>query len=317
MTFSLTEWSGFDSRNHVDFYVSFPPPGVFGGTLGNLGKAFTAFIRYFSMSLISFISGLSWISPSCSRRNLANTNPGAGLVSRVSLSKRGYLRSTPIMSFSPCFKKRKDSCSFCHPTISLSHWAGRSKFGIKLIWPKLWEKLPRCIRVGGNEGGPSGESGRMAITSKNIHKIKHQRERERIRSWLKCTDVSLRPSKQQNVLPETSKTEGGGRPSEFSHLLLELVPGARSGSSPESPLLELLERGRREKGEGGEGEEGEWGWRDRCGIYTPRWSCTLLVWWVTRIVVEEWRECWWYMIRMKANGPIEKNNNPALISNFL
>lgn len=178
MTFSLTEWSGFDSRNHVDFYVSFPPPGVFGGTLGNLGKAFTAFIRYFSMSLISFISGLSWISPSCSRRNLANTNPGAGLVSRVSLSKRGYLRSTPIMSFSPCFKKRKDSCSFCHPTISLSHWAGRSKFGIKLIWPKLWEKLPRCIRVGGNEGGPSGESGRMAITSKNIHKIKHQRERE-------------------------------------------------------------------------------------------------------------------------------------------
>lgn len=114
---------GWTVRNHVDSDVSFPPPGFFDGTSGKLGKAFTAFIHYFSMSLISFISGLSWISPSCSHRNLANTNPGAGLVSRVSLSERGYLSSTPIMSFSPCFKKRKDSCSFCHPTISLSHWS--------------------------------------------------------------------------------------------------------------------------------------------------------------------------------------------------
>lgn len=158
---------------------SFPPPGFFGGTSGKLGKAFTAFIGYFSMSLISFISGLSWISPSCSRRNLANTNPGAGLVSRVSLSERSYLSSTPIMSFSPCFKKRKDSCSFCHPTSPFPTEQRRSKFGIKLIWPKLWEKQPRCIRVGGTEGGPPGKSGRMAITSKNIHKIKHQRERQR------------------------------------------------------------------------------------------------------------------------------------------
>lgn len=264
------------------------------------------------MSLISFISGLSWISPSCSRRNLANTNPfRIGLVSRVSLSERGYLSSTPIMSFSPCFKKRKDSCSFCHPTSPFPTERRRSKFGTELIWPKLWEKQPRCIRVGGTEGGPSGKSGRMAITSKNTHKIKHQRERERFRSQLKCTDVSLRPSKQQNLLPETSRAEGGGRPSEFSHLLLELLPVARSESSPGSLLLELLERGRREKREGGDGEEGERGWRDRCGIYTPRWLCTLLVWWVTRIVVEEWGECWWYMIRMKANGPIEKKKQPS------
>lgn len=94
----------------------------------------------------------------------------------------------------------------------------------------------------------------MAITSKNIQKIKHQRER--IKSRLKCTDVSLRPSKQQNLLPETSRTEGGGRPSEFSHLLLELLPVARSESSPGSPLLELLERGRREKGEWRRGRGG-------------------------------------------------------------
>lgn len=107
------------------FLLFLPPPGFFGGTSGKLGKAFTAFISYFSTSLISFISGLSWISPSCSRRNLANTNPGAGLVSRVSVSERGHLSSTPIMSFSPCFKKRKDSCSFCHPTISLSRWAAK------------------------------------------------------------------------------------------------------------------------------------------------------------------------------------------------
>lgn len=96
----------------------------------------------------------------------------------------------------------------------------------------------------------------MAITSKNIHKIKHQRVRERIRSWLKCTDVSLRPSKRQNLLPEMSGTEGGGRPLEFSHLLLELLPVARSESSPGSPLFELLKGGgeRRERGEKGKRE---------------------------------------------------------------
>lgn len=44
--------------------------------------------------------------------------PGAGFVSRVSVTEQSYLSSTAIMSFSPCFK-RKDSCSLCHLTISV------------------------------------------------------------------------------------------------------------------------------------------------------------------------------------------------------
>ena len=44
--------------------------------------------------------------------------PGAGFDSRVSMTERSYLSPAAIMSFSPCFKKRKDSCSLCHPTIS-------------------------------------------------------------------------------------------------------------------------------------------------------------------------------------------------------
>lgn len=53
------------------------------------------------------------------RKNSANTRTGAGLVSRVSVTERSYLSWTTIMSFSPCFKKRKDSCSLCHLAISV------------------------------------------------------------------------------------------------------------------------------------------------------------------------------------------------------
>lgn len=73
----------------------------------------------FTIHFISFISELSWISPSRSSANLAKTSPGAGLVSRVSVTERSYLSWTAIISFSPCFEKRKDSCSLCHLTISV------------------------------------------------------------------------------------------------------------------------------------------------------------------------------------------------------
>lgn len=252
--FRLAEWSGFKSRNHVDSYISFPPPGFFGGTSGKLGKAFRAFIRYFSMSLISFISGLSWISPSCSRRNLANTNPfRIGLVSRVSLSERGYLSSTPIMSFSPCFKKRKDSCSFCHPTSPFPTERRRSKFGTELIWPKLWEKQPRCIRVGGTEGGPSGKSGRMAITSKNMHKIKHQRERE-VQESIKVHRCE--PSSIQTTEPLTWNKQGGG-----GRKALGVLPSAAWAAACrtvwEQPGISAPRAAR--KGEEREGRGGRWG----------------------------------------------------------
>lgn len=53
------------------------------------------------------------------QRKSCKHKPDAGLVSRVSVTELSYLSSTAIMSFSPCFKKRKDSCSLCHLTISV------------------------------------------------------------------------------------------------------------------------------------------------------------------------------------------------------
>lgn len=115
--------------------------------------------------------------------------PGAGLVSRVSVTERSYLSSTAIMSFSPCFKKRKDSCSLCHLTISVlwrEWWRSKSESRKPphlqtvpvLSDPNSGQKHSGRVRVDGAERGSSGKVVKVQYEPK--HKTNDYRS---IRSW--------------------------------------------------------------------------------------------------------------------------------------
>lgn len=71
----LLKTSEYIIRNHVYSHLSIPPPGFTAGTSGNWWNLSTALVCYFPIPLISFISGLSWISLSRRSTNLANTSP--------------------------------------------------------------------------------------------------------------------------------------------------------------------------------------------------------------------------------------------------
>lgn len=112
------------------------------------GNVASAFIRYFTIPLISFISGLSWISLSRSSTDLANTSPvldsiqGYRWLSGVTWARR------PLCHFRPASRKERTAAAFVIPPFLLwvakiqvwEHEASTPSNYVSLIWPKLWGK---------------------------------------------------------------------------------------------------------------------------------------------------------------------------------